>query len=208
MKRAPGGGSVPPPGRLSSPAVWPRSRTFGLLAGMYLCRPTSDAIVGWRILLGKEPPAPLRGLHACLLAIDSSREAVLEDLLWEYTRLFIGPYRLPAPPWESVYTSPKRLLMQEAHDAVQAQYAEAGLSIPDPHVLADHIGSELNFLSILHARAESEADGEVPMALAERFLSEHLRRWVPAFCKDLEAAAEEDLYRELARVTRSVVAAD
>lgn len=207
MKQTPGGGSVSPPGRSISPDKWPRSRTFGLLAGIYLCRPTREAIEGWRSLFGKKAPDLLRELHASLLALDPSRESVLDDLLWEYTRLFIGPYRLPAPPWESVYTSPKRLLMQEAYEAVQDMYREAGLTIPDTHIHADHIGSELNFLAVLYGRAESETceQGET-VRMAERFLSEHLRKWVPAFSRDLEAAVEMDLYRELARATRAAVA--
>jgi TorA maturation chaperone TorD len=174
---------------------------------MYLCRPTREAIEGWRSLFGKEAPDPFRGLHASLLALDPSRESVLDDLLWEYTRLFIGPYRLPSPPWESVYTSPKRLLMQEAYDAVLDLHREAGLTIPDPHIHADHIGSELNFLAVLYERAESGTGDEGKAAeMAERFLSEHLRKWVPAFSRDLEAAAEMDLYRELSRATRATVA--
>lgn len=207
MKQTPGGGSVPPPGRSTFPDEWPRSCMFGLLAGIYLCPPTCEAIEGWRSLFGEEAPNPLRGLHASLLALDPSRESVLGDLLWEYTRLFIGPYRLPSPPWESVYTSPKRLLMQEAYDAVRDLYREAGLTIPDIHVHADHIGSELNFLAVLYERMESGTGGEGKAAeMAERFLSEHLRKWVPSFSRDLEAAAEKDLYRELARATRAIVA--
>ncbi len=207
MKQTPGGGAIPPPGHLIPPDEWPRSRTFGLLSGMYLCRPTREAIEGWRSLFGKEAPDPFRGLHASLLALDPSRESVLDDLLWEYTRLFIGPYRLPSPPWESVYTSPKRLLMQEAYDAVLDLHREAGLTIPDPHIHADHIGSELNFLAVLYERAESGTGDEGKAAeMAERFLSEHLRKWVPAFSGDLEAAAEMDLYRELSRATRATVA--
>jgi TorA maturation chaperone TorD len=176
---------------------------------MYLCRPTREAIEGWRSLFGKEAPDPLRGLHASLLALVPSRESVLDDLLWEYTRLFIGPYRLPSPPWESVYTSPKRLLMQEAYDSVQDLYREAGLTIPDTHIHADHIGSELNFLAVLYERAETEScPGKSAAETAERFLSEHLGKWVPAFSRDLEAAAEMDLYRELARATRAAVDPD
>jgi TorA maturation chaperone TorD len=209
MKQTPGGGTIPPPGRFTFTAGWPRSRTFGLLAGIYLCKPTRESIEGWRSLFVGSVPNSFSGLHASLLALDPSENSALDDLLWEYTRLFIGPYRLPAPPWESVYTSPKRLLMQEAYDAVQDLYREAGLTIPDIHVLADHIGSELNFLAVLYERTETESGpGKNAAETAERFLSEHLRKWIPAFSRDLEEAAEMDLYRELARATRAAVDLD
>jgi TorA maturation chaperone TorD len=88
-------------------------------------------------------------------------------------------------------------------------YREAGLTIPDTHIHADHIGCELNFLAVLCERAETESGpGKNAEETAERFLSEHLRKWVPAFSRDLEAAAEMDLYRELARATRAAVDPD
>lgn len=206
MRRIPGSGSPPLPGPSDSAEMWSRSSMFGLLSGMYLCPPTREALEAWRSLLEEEAPAPLRGLRASILAVCGSAEPPLDDLLWEYTRLFLGPYRLPAPPWESVYTSPKRLLMQEAYDSVLEMYREAGLSIPDPKVHADHIGCELNFLAVLYEREESGKENAGRAAeLAGRFLAEHLRIWVPAFSRDLEAAAKMDLYRELARATRDAV---
>ena len=32
----------------------------------------------------------------------------------EYNRLFIGPYKLPAPPWASVYTDPEGVIIGNA----------------------------------------------------------------------------------------------
>jgi TorA maturation chaperone TorD len=54
-----------------------------------------------------EPLTGVEGLKGALDAINLESEEELEELLWDYTRLFIGPYHLPCPPLESVYTSPK-----------------------------------------------------------------------------------------------------
>ena len=43
-----------------------------------------------------------------------------------YTKLFIGPAKLPAPPWESVYATGEPLLFQESTLAVREAYRRAG----------------------------------------------------------------------------------
>jgi anaerobic sulfite reductase subunit A len=182
------------------------SEISALLANIYLCRPTREALVAWRSLLDAVPASLTHGLSAAISAIDLDAEPVLDELLWEYTRLFIGPYRLAAPPWESVYTSPKRLLMQEAHDRVQALYAAVGVQLGDAGVMPDHVGAELNFMALLGEKMRSEPGREHWYGeLADRFSAEHLKRWLPAYAADLENASEASLYRELARTTRDLV---
>lgn len=184
------------------------SSVFGLLSSMYLCRPAKEAVSEWRGF-AREAASPLlaelcgalEGIHT-----DSGRE--MEDLLWDYTKLFIGPYGLPCPPWESVYTSPKRLIMQEACDEVSDHYRQAGLSIGDPDVLPDHVGAELSFLAVLYGKMETETEEAARYGeLAGRFLAEHPRRWIPAFSVDMERAADSPLYKVLARATRGLIAA-
>ncbi len=186
--------------------VQPLAPLFRLLSSLYLCPPTADALAGWQALVRSQPAPDLDELKAALDAIDVPSAQVREDVLWEYTRLFVGPYRLPCPPWESVYTSSGRLLMQEAHDAVKAAYAAAGVELGDPSVLPDHVGAELNFLAILLERAERDAaDGASARELADQFSRQHLCNWLPRFTADLEAAAQQALYRALARGTRNLL---
>lgn len=187
---------------------WGPSAIFALLSSMFLCRPTKNAIAQWRGLLGGDVPPFLADLRKTLNGIDLNSEIDIENILWDYTRLFIGPYRLPCPPWESVYTSPKRLMMQEAHDSVMSDYASVGLEIGDPNVMPDHIGIELNFMSVMLRKAESDSeDGRRYREIAERFSAEHMGRWVPKFADDMEAAADESLYKALARLTKNLVGA-
>src|SRR4030067_2524293 len=115
-------------------------KILSLLSSLYVCKPTKEAIQNWKILLNGEVPDFMKDLKSAMDAIDPKSEQQIEDLLWEYTRLFIGPYKLPCPPWESVYTSGKRLMMQEAYDEVRGFYFEAGLQIDNPNIMGDHIG--------------------------------------------------------------------
>ncbi len=186
--------------------VQPLASLFNLLSSLYLCPPTTGAIAGWQTLLVSMPSADLDELKAALQEVDLSSTQSWEDLLWEYTRLFVGPYHLPCPPWESAYTSPRRLLMQEAHDAVKAAYAAAGVDLRDLTVLPDHVGAELNFVAILLERAEhGGAEGARARELASQFCRQHLCNWIPQFTEDLEAAAQTALYRALARETRNII---
>jgi TorA maturation chaperone TorD len=171
---------------------------------MYLCKPSREAIENWKSMLAEDPSNLLDGVKKAIGAIDTSSEEELEDLLWEYTRLFIGPYKLACPPWESVYTSSTRLLMQDAANEVLKMYQEAGLAVSTADVMPDHVGAELNFLAVLLQKLDSEQGRDQYIDLMERFLTEHLLKWVPGFTEDMEMAAETPLYKALAGDTRRV----
>ncbi len=178
----------------------------GLLGSMYLCKPDRETLDSWRALLSEAVPDILSDLKDALEKIDMASDSELEDLLWEYTRLFIGPYKLPCPPWESVYTSPKRLMMQEAYDEVRDYYNKAGLTVNNQGIMADHIGAELNFLAVVLQKAHSDPKKEQYYRdLIEGFLDEHVIKWIPQFARDMEDAADLLFYKTLARVTRSMI---
>jgi TorA maturation chaperone TorD len=182
------------------------SKPLSLLSSIYLCKPLKEAIKNWRVLLSEDTTISLQGLKDAIRKIDTDSDGELKDLLWDYTRLFIGPYKLPCPPWESVYTSPKRLMMQEAAAEVQNIYRGAGLIINSKDIMPDHIGTELNFLSILLQRINTDGGGATNyIKIAEKFLNEHLLKWVTQFTLDMEEAAASPLYKTLAHLTRDFI---
>jgi TorA maturation chaperone TorD len=182
------------------------ARLFALLSSMYLCKPTLESLANWRQLLKDDPLDQAEELTRALNAINLASEQELEDLLWEYTRLFIGPHRLPCPPLESVYTSSKRLMMQEAYGEVQQFYARIEVEVGSADVMPDHIGAELNFLAILFDRMASEPENLAQHeALAGEFLTNHLRNWTPRFTADMEQATEIPFYKTLAKITRETL---
>lgn len=144
----------------------------------------------------------------CLFA-----EAGPDRLLLDYTRLFLGPLDIRAKPYGSVWLEADSGLMQESTSAVQALYAEGGFEIAeDFRELPDHIAAELEFLYLLihrqnqaqqsaDAAALAEADG-----LRQRFLHNHLGRWVAPFAAAVRSGAQEAFYRELADLTERFVA--
>jgi putative dimethyl sulfoxide reductase chaperone len=179
---------------------------FSLLGSMYLCKPTGEALANWKLLLAEAPLVQAEDLRKALDAVDLDSEQELEDLLWEYTRLFVGPNRLPCPPFESVYTSPQRLMMQDAYDQVRKIYDGIGVEIGSADVMPDHIGAELNFLAIVCHRMETEPDKRSDYAtLAEEFLAGHLQNWIPRFTTDMAEASETVFYKTLAQITEKAL---
>ena len=76
-----------------------------------------------------------------------------QDLAVDYARVFLaaGVYEgETAVPYESVYTSPEGILMQDSRDEVVRAYRRWGLAIPrDLNVPEDHLAFELEFMGRL-----------------------------------------------------------
>ena len=142
----------------------------------------------------------------------------LHELAADYARVFLGAGvsdGRAAFPYESVYTSPERLIMQRARDEALACYREKGLAksagLVEPE---DHVAFELEFMALLctegRTAAEAGADRAAAASLAEQhaFLHGHLLNWVPAFCADVELYARSKLYRAVAKMTRGYLGLD
>lgn len=138
-----------------------------------------------------EPNAPLREL---------SREMADQslDLELEYNRLCVGPYRLQAPPYESVYRGPSRETFTRITQEVEAHYQQLGLmgqrASGEP---ADFFGNELEYLFVLYSKYQQETGDKAPWAARiDAFLSEHLGQWYTAFLDDIANHTEMPFWRE------------
>jgi len=132
--------------------------------------------------------------------------ASLEELLVDYTRLFLGPVDALARPYGSVWLGPDKLTMQDSTMAVLALYDEGGFEIAeDFRELPDHVAAELEFLYVLLFR-ESRGGGDEVAALKRRLLAEHIGRWAGSFTEAVKAGAQCAFYRELGDLTNRFVA--
>ena len=135
-----------------------------------------------------------------------------ERLRADYTRLFIGPGKVIAAPWESVYFSDERLTFQEQTLDVRNWYRRFGLEADKIHQEPDdHIGLELLFLSHLAAQgiqALNEQDNtrfEMLLDAQREFLQKHVGSWALTWCELVEENARTDFYKGLASLTRGVL---
>jgi len=152
-------------------------------------------------------------MTACLRDLGSD---ALTDLAVDYARIFLGAgvfEGVVASPYESVYTSEERLIMQESRDKVASVYKDNELKLKNTiDIPEDHIALELEFMAHL-CREAMKLDGDrerVLRLLAEQkdFIERHIMNWVPAFCADIEKCASTDFYRAVAKITRGFINID
>jgi TorA maturation chaperone TorD len=157
-----------------------------------------DAIEQLQLFAGEsdEYDKALGAFEGCARLYCENPEKELGVLEAEYTRLFIGPERLPSPPWESVHVSNEQLLFQKNTLEVREAYAEFSM-IPEgyPHVADDHISIELDFMRELAERTiaarESVSGSEAENLLdgQKAFLDKHLLKWAGQFAGTLRRNA-------------------
>ncbi len=147
------------------------------------------------------------------IAESASLTSDIEALRIDYSRLFIGPYRLLAPPYGSVYLENTRRVMGISTLDVRNKYADEGLRI-DIKEAPDHIAIELEFMYYLiskevEAALSSESIGATSYLKKQKdFLDAHLGIWVSDFSNNIDINAETVFYRDLARQTKSFIEAD
>jgi anaerobic sulfite reductase subunit A len=146
------------------------------------------------------------------------KSGLLTALAVDYARVFLGAGiadGIVAYPYASVYTSPERLIMQDARDKVVSAYRAEGLDKSDAMAVPeDHIALELEFMAHLCQETRRAVDAEDRAAVSTclqqqtSFLTQHLLNWVPAFCADIQACADTDFYKGLAKFTNGYLRMD
>ncbi len=188
-----------------------RRDAYKLLSSYYY-RPTADKLETLGAL-----ETTLKNIcpEAVEFVMTMRTETDITQLEVDYAKLFMGPYKLLAPPYGSVYLEGKREVM--GHSTIDAlnHYQAAGLAISGRIKEApDHIAIELEFLYyLIFKELEAIETGTLDKAkdYLERqklFLERHLGAWVTEFSQNVETNALTDFYRNLAKATRIFVERD
>lgn len=138
-----------------------------------------------------------------------------DKLHWDYTRLFIGPYELPAPPWESAYLNKDKLLFQEETRLVRLAYLKYAF-LPKQYLQEadDHLGLELDFMYQLSTMAYEKALAGDYVGFKEilndqlDFLEQHLLHWIPTFAEKVISHANTEFYQGMAHILRGLLHLD
>ena len=130
--------------------------------------------------------------------LSSCGEDALDQLAVDYAAVFLAAGSADgaaAIPCESVYTSPKKIFMQEAWEDVCAIYRQHRLAKGDAFkdLMEDHVALELEFMAALVESRAPEAE--------KSFLEQHLLNWIPAFTADIDKYARCDFYKAVGRIT-------
>lgn len=138
--------------------------------------------------------------------------ATRQELAVDYAHTFLGAGtydHVLAPPYESVFTSKQRLLMQVARDGALAYYRSEELDLPaDNTTPEDHLGFELQFVATMIERADEalvagdEERFRELVAKQRSFLKYHQENWLPAFCDAIDQYTKTDFYKGVANLVR------
>ncbi len=128
----------------------------------------------------------------------------------EYHRLFLGPMRPVAPPFESVYRDGVAFGPSTA-DFLEELRREGLETVDTFRLPPDHVAVELEYLAHMLLRAREARAGAYPeesvarLDHAQAFVDRHLAQWLPRFLGRLEAAAPESPYTALVRLALKVL---
>lgn len=198
-----------------------RAKTYGLLARLYREECTQELIdelygLKWRVSTGNA--ALDRGHKLVATWLSGLWENSKTELAADYMRTFFGhgySGHAAAYPFESVYASEKRLLMQGARDEILALYRAAGLDKQESWKEGeDHIALELEYMQVLIDRtvtALREDRGEDAYNLVKcqyNFTEDHLGAWAPLLTEQMRDFTKTAFYEGLSYMTDGFLQVD
>lgn len=190
-----------------------RARSYGMLARLFreeIDLATLRELQKMRFPQATGNAAADEGYHRLYDYLKRAWDDSVTELAIDYVSAFIGHgvngYSA-AYPYESVYTSERRLLMQEARAEVLATLRENELKRGNWNEAEDHIALELEFMQRMALRAaEALSDNAEDEAIAYLrtsydFLENHLLNWVPMLVADMRMHARTLFYQGLGQLT-------
>lgn len=189
-----------------------RREIYGLLA-TFFSLPTEDHLNDLDVLantLEKITPAA----SGLIKQIDTE-QASPDELTVEFSRLFVGPYKVLAPPYGSIYLESGRQVMGESTADTVARYADAGIEISSDFKDApDHVSAELEFMYFLvHQEItgieNQDTESTIGYMLKQKaFLADHLTAWLPKFVEAIEKNANTNFYKLIAKALLAFINQD
>lgn len=171
--------------------------------------PKEDLTVHVQHLLNilKEYDESLSSISKKLDAVFDEEPNDLEDYLIEYSRLFMGPFKLFAPPFASIYLEDKWEVMGRSTQVIESFYQQAGLSVNTHSEPVDHISLQLEFMYYLNRKWNETKDGNL-LNLQKEFLYKILTHWIPKFNEALQQNASLEFYKILGELTECFIQKD
>lgn len=138
------------------------------------------------------------------------QEQAIQQVNVEYARLFVGPPKPAAPPWETLNRNPEATCgFGEATFAMRELLRQAGLQLRNEnHQYEDHLGIELLYLSErCRVFAEREPSFKEETAVRE-FVRERPLAWIPAFHERIRQAAPHGYFDGLVELAWGLLEAE
>jgi len=188
-----------------------RSSLYGFLASVYRTEPAE------RLLREIRKDSFKDALKAVGVDLGESLEGgsvkkLVDDLAVEYARLFIGPGNHVAP-YAAVYLGGEGASLWGPETAWVKEFIEAaGFDYrSDYHDLPDHVAVELEFMQEITANESAALESkdwkraEKLRRIEEEFVTTHMAKWVPEFCRQVQDRAEFPFYKAIACLTEDFI---
>jgi TorA maturation chaperone TorD len=182
-----------------------RAVVFNRLTAL-LCQPEDDLLKRHDIFNTLKQAFSITEPH-CSAYVEQMQEAVkqstAQELLIEYTKLFIGPFKTLVPPYSSLYFGSDTLMSDETVWVMNC-YIKSGLEFDNKlNDVPDHVAVETEFMYYLIHNEISELDaGKRDESLAlwenqQEFFNRHYKKWLPQFCAKLATETGSEYYKAL-----------
>lgn len=134
---------------------------------------------------------------------EAVKKSTAKDLLVEYTRLFIGPFKTLVSPYSSLYFGSETLMSDETVWVIDF-YRKAGLKFDqETKEVPDHIAIETEFMYwLIHNEIKGLDSGDRDRAMSlwekqQEFFAKHYTKWVPEFCAKVASETNNRYFRLL-----------
>lgn len=197
-----------------------RAQTYGMLARLFRVEVDLDTMRELQHMRFPQSTGNKKindGLYKMYQFLRTAWEDSVTELAIDYVNTFIGHgingYSA-AYPFESVYTSERRLLMQEARSEVLNAMREQGLKRGEWNEGEDHIALELEFMQRLAIKCADAIDAgrddeSVELCRTQYdFLENHLINWLPMLVADMQNYAKTTFYQGVGELTLGYVEDD
>lgn len=194
-----------------------RADMYKFLASFYLNEPNSEIVanVANMKLINQLSEIFSTVTMAPLKKFTKKFDGDIEQVKQDWHGLFRVPLQKYTTPYESVYR--ENLMAQQTTVQVRKRYFEASSAVDRIKYSFhedDYLGYELDFMRFL---CETEAAGwnkdhknsaRTYLQYQNKFLKDHLSRWLPDVTKTIEKKADTDYFKFAARITKQFVAND
>jgi TorA maturation chaperone TorD len=151
----------------------------------------------------------------CSIIVGQMQKAVkqntVQELLVEYTRLFIGPFKTLVPPYSSLYFGNETLMSDQTVWVINC-YRKSGLEFNEKiKDVPDHVTVETEFIYFLiHNEIQELYAGNRDKSFSlwenqREFYEKHYKKWVPEFCTKVASETNNEYFKLLSECLNTFI---
>jgi TorA maturation chaperone TorD len=151
----------------------------------------------------------------CLKIVEQMQKAIkqntAQELLVEYTKLFIGPFKTLVPPYSSLYFGNDTLMNDKTVWVINC-YRKSGLEFNGTiRDVPDHVAVETEFMYFLIHNEIKELDaGNRDKSFSfwenqQEFFEKHYKKWVPEFCAKVVNETKNEYFKVLSECLNAFI---